>query len=179
MKRFLMAALVVAAATGLAATSQAATVSANVNVGVNVSPQCSVVAADINFQPWNGSSASTGSGNITVNCTSGTQYSIALNSGINVPAPKRTLTSASGSFTGTTEVTTPGAGQIPYTLTRPGGGEWGDQGFANTYAPGTVVTGTGNGTNQVHSITGQIDPMPTFSGNPGLYYDYVTVTVHH
>jgi spore coat protein U-like protein len=110
-----------------------------------------VIAADI-----------PGTTTISVQCTTGTAYEVALDAGIGVGA-----TVANRLMTG------PGAATVTYSLYQDAGHTtvWGD----TTGGGGNTVTGTGNGAQQDLTVYGLV-PAQTTPG-AGDYTDTITVEV--
>lgn len=140
----------------------AATDTALFNVTATVASVCqSLTAGNLDFGAYDtlSGSAVSGSSTISVTCSNGTSYSIALSTGSNSSgyAP-RTMKDGSNS--------------LNYNLYK-------DSSFTNVWGDGTsstqVVTGTGNG-NQVNTtVYGQIAGSQTAA--PGSYSDTITVTI--
>ena len=53
---------------------------------------------------------------------------------------------------------------------------WGDSGYGNTYTAGSALATTGTGADQVFTVYGQFQSLPSKAGN---YSDTITVTVHY
>ncbi len=53
---------------------------------------------------------------------------------------------------------------------------WGDSGYGNTFTAGNALASTGTGQNQVFTVYGQLQALPTQAGN---FSDTITVTVHY
>lgn len=123
---------------------QAATTTTTFNVSATISAACNVTATDLAFGAYNPASGTAldGSSTLSVACTSGTTYTLALDVG-----------SAGGSFTGRTMAS--GANTLAYNLFTSAARTtvWGD-GSGST----TTVSGTGSGvlTNNSHTVYGRI-----------------------
>ncbi len=101
---------------------------------------------------------SAGGSSFGLQCSDGTDYSIALSSGQNATGSQRRMVNA-GSF-------------VSYNLYQDAGRTqlWGDGG-----ATGTALSGTGNGSDQEVIVFGRVPPQPTPA--PGTYSDTVQVTI--
>ncbi len=114
----------------------------------------------------------TGSGNIsatstvTVTATADLPYHIVMNAGVHYANTWRNIEN-SGSI-------------VAYGIYKPGGGEWGDNDYDNTYPYGSSLAGTGDGTAQAYTATGYLHTNSTSVGAPAnaYYTDVVTVTVY-
>jgi spore coat protein U-like protein len=154
-----IAALLVSAGAG------AGTATGTFTVQATISAACLVSATTLNFGAYNPASGSalTGTSTISVNCTSGTPYTTALNVG-------------SGGGTFATRTLLSGSDTLNFNLYRDSSYSqiWGD-GSASTY----MVAGTGSGLLTANTITvyGQI---PISQDKPtGTYTSLITVTVSY
>lgn len=152
----------VAAAMFLATTGQtaaAATATANVGVSATVQATCSVSASPLAFGTYS-SAQLDGSTNLSVSCTNGTTYTIALDAG-----------TGAGATTTSRVLTGPSSATLGYTLYSNAGrtSVWGVTTGTDT------VGGSGNGSAQTISVYGRITSgqLPT----PGSYADTVTATL--
>lgn len=132
-----------------------------------VPKSCAVTATgDANLGPVAAASgAASGAASITVNCTTGTPYTIGL-------APSNGSTTGLGQLTGTGTNTDRPAYQL-----RAGsaaGPAWGNT--AAVGAAGNGVAGTGTGSAQVLTVFASV---PSTSFTPDQYRDTVTVTVNY
>jgi len=165
MKRLMFAAFFVllAAAVGFAATT-----SAQMGVSATLLPTVAVQTTNLDFGNWFiGDSPHNATATITVTASIGTVYNIALDAGAH--------------FAGGTRNVQNGVDVVPYTINDPTNTiQWGDNGFAGTYAAGFAVPGTGDGSAQLYTANGVLE---TNLANPasslGLYADLVTVTVNY
>lgn len=142
------------------------------DVSTNVVAACLVSATNIDFGTTDGTDVVNTTGTITVNCSSGASYNVALDAGLH---------SLNGGYRGVQNA----AGDIiVYSLWKDAGytDQWGDSDFANTYPLGSSVAGTGTGVAQQLTVEAVLDST---SGSPGnvftpdtIYSDTVTVTVH-
>lgn len=153
------------------------------NVTATVPSLCKVSATNLNFGPYNPSSgAVTGNSAVTVNCTKGTAFTVALNTGSSTGA---TFTNRNMTGTGAADPagdTAPSSALLNYQLyttatVGSGGTVWGD-GSTGT----STVSGTGNGMGTPQAIAetvyGQIpDSTANLAAVPGAYSDTVTATV--
>ena len=153
--------------TGLALTGIAygATTGGTLAVSTTISVACDVSTTAVAFGTDSGSTTVTANGSITVNCSNGATYNIALNKGLNkaVLGSSRRLISSSTDY-------------VSYALYEDSGllTQWGDSDFANTYANGGSKSGTGNGSDQVLTVYGK-----RFAGpSTGTFTDTVAVTIH-
>jgi spore coat protein U-like protein len=165
MKKILLILIFLVTLIGLSANSYAGTVTTTFDVNVNVVPACSVTATGINFPDYDGSSTVDANGDVTVTCSLGIPYNIALDAGLHVDGLGRRQMSD-------------GINTLIYALFKPTGQEvWGDSDFDNTYPGGTSFAVTGSGAPQGHQVLGSITPGSTVP--PGAYSDTITVTVHY
>jgi spore coat protein U-like protein len=130
---------------------------------VIIAASCTIVAADIDF----GTRASLATpvdttGGLSVTCTSGRPYTIALNAGSSVG---NTIAARKMSRNGV------GAGVVSYQLYRDSGPSnvWGDG------ASGVVYSGTGSGANQAIPVYANLPAQAAQA--PGTYIDTVRATV--
>ncbi len=155
-----VAVLAFAAAPTMAATNPA---TANFNVTLTVQKACTVGATDIAFGTHDFTEAGPLNANstITVKCTKGTAYTVALNKGTN--GASETARVMKGATTTDT---------VAYTIANnsSGGTNWGT-------TAGTVG-GTGNGANQTLTAYGQV-LTSALNVTPDSYSDVVTVSVSY
>ena len=149
----------------VSADAGAGTATGTFTVQATISSACLVSATTLNFGAYNPASASaaTGTSTISVNCTSGSPYTTALNVG-------------SGGGTFATRTLLSGSDTLNFNLYRDSAYTqvWGD-GSASTY----TVAGTGSGLLTANTITvyGQI---PISQDKPvGSYTSLITVTVSY
>jgi spore coat protein U-like protein len=134
-------------------------------VSAVVNPNCLVGAQALNFGGYDGTVAKTASSDITVRCSTGATYTVALSAGGGTFAQR--LLSGTGS------------NKLQYNLFTSAAAStiWGDG------SPGTgTVTGTGAGmaiaNAQTHTVFGQLPDNAFNQGAPsGNYNDTITVTV--
>jgi spore coat protein U-like protein len=130
---------------------------------VVVASTCTVAAADIDFGTRAGlATAVNANGGLSVTCSSGRPYTIALNAG---STAGNTIAARKMSLNGA------GPGVISYQLYRNSGSSnlWGDG------ATGVVYSGTGTGTSQAVPVYGNVPVQAT--PVPGTYLDTVRATV--
>ena len=152
-------------ASALSATAGAGTATGTFTVQATISSACLVSATTLNFGAYNpaSSSALTATSTVSVNCTSGSPYTTALNVG-----------SGGGSFVTRTMLN--GGSTLDFNLYRDAAYSqvWGD-GTASTF----TVAGTGSGLLTSNNITvyGQV---PISQDKPvGSYTSLITVTVSY
>ena len=125
-----------------------------------VSPQCVIVSTSpVGFLAGLLTSATTAVGAVTVQCTAGASYTVALDNGLNFSGTRRVANAAQTVF-------------VPYQLYQDSGFSlpWGASQGVNTKAQ------TGTGLNQSLSVYGMI-PAQATTPAPGSYSDTVVVTV--
>lgn len=152
-------------ASAVSATAGAGTATGTFTVQATISSACLVSATTLNFGAYNpaSSSALTATSTVSVNCTSGSPYTTALNVG-----------SGGGSFGTRTMLN--GGSTLDFNLYRDAAYSqvWGD-GTASTF----TVAGTGSGLLTSNNITvyGQV---PISQDKPvGSYTSLITVTVSY
>lgn len=160
MKRTLLASTMVLA-TSLApiAASQGASTSATLDVTAYVGAACSLSTSPVVFQVVDPFSDTWASGSVTVTCTSGTPYNIALDAGKYYDGAIRNMDDGLGDW-------------LAYDLISPDFGPWGDDGLTNFgFSVNAIATGSPDGF-AVDGIVfgGQFKP-------DGIYSDIINVTV--
>lgn len=162
--RILVALLALAANTAFAATT-----TANLSVTATVNATCSVVTTTVAFGVYNPASATPtdASGAVTVTCTSGTTYTIALDAGANPSTPGNATTRRMKANT---------ADFLPYTLYLDSGHAtiWGD-GTNGTSVNPTTGSFTGDGSAQGQTVYGRVAINQYVAA--GSYVDTVVATV--
>jgi len=155
--------LAVALFAGGVASAQAAEASTDFNVTITITATCditTVAATDVNFGSVASSAINTdNAGSLTVNCTPGTSYNIALNEGDN-------------GTTANDRAMTDGSVEVPYQLYRNAARGAGDI-WGSTIGTDTL-TGTGSGATQSYPVFGRV---PSANFPAGTYSDVVTATV--
>ena len=135
------------------------------NTKVLIGASCTISASNIDFGTTSSlASAIPSSGSLSVNCTSGAAYTIAMNAGTSAG---NTVAARKMSIGGT------GAGVIGYQLYQsnsPLGTPWGD-GTSGTF----TELGTGTGSTQTIPVYAQIPVQATPA--TGSYFDTVTATI--
>lgn len=163
MKRMLLAIGIMAVGVAIEASAQAATTTTTLNVSASVSTSCVVATTPISFGTYSGAQVNA-SGDVTVTCTNGTAYQVALDAGQNyVGSYDRRMSNGAGAF-------------LNYNITSAGSGWWGDIGYGDTFPYAYPVPGTGTGSAQVLTVNAALQAGQ--SGVPaGAYSDVVNVTV--
>lgn len=152
-----------------AVTAQAATATGSLTVQMTISVSCTISAATLNFGNLPGTSviagATNASVNVSVTCTNGSPYSIAMNNGANASGSQRRMTN------GTTF--------ISYNL-------YTDAARTSAWTTATSSTtctstnscylGTGNGSAQSIPVYGQV-PAVGSAPTASTYTDTVTMTI--
>ena len=141
----------------------AATATTNFTVNANVLAACSVEATDLDFGDYTASSVSVddATSTVTVTCTDGEDYTVALDAG------------AGSSATVAARAMTSGSDELPYGLYTSAAYDtvWGD-GTAST----STIAATGNGLQQPHTVYGRIQTGQYVPA--GAYVDTILVTVN-
>lgn len=164
MKKILLAILVLVVGVAFTANSYATTSTSTLDVSLNAVVSCSVSTSPVIFDGYDGSVDVIGFGDVTVNCPLDVRYEIALDAGANFDGDYRNMSD--------------GANTIWYGLGDPTGTyEWGDAEYAATYPFGSVVSDTGNGSAQPHTVIGGVAAGQAVSTDP--YFDVVNVTVYY
>jgi spore coat protein U-like protein len=152
-KRILVTALAAGLASGAA---WAETKSSNFQVGVDVAATCSITAADMTFsQITTGTtSVSDSQSELTVNCSSGAPYSVALSNGNNFSGGRRL---------------SDGTSFINYDLYK-------DNSRSSAWSTASTLSAMGTGSNQTHTVYGRILAGQSVP-NMGSYADTIVATV--
>ncbi len=149
------------------ATTYAGTVTGQLQVSATVVTACTVSTTAVNFGNVTGvSDYVNATADVTVNCSNGLSYHIALDAGTHYPGGYYRNVAGSGY-------------QADYEILKPSENVyWGDAEYARTYLWGSVIADTGNGSDQAHTARAYLHP---FSGIPAgtVLTDTVTVTVHY
>jgi spore coat protein U-like protein len=163
MRKLMTSAVVAAALAG--SIAQAATTTTTFSVTANVQPTCSVTASPLAFGNYNpGAGAVTGTSAVSVRCTNGTAYTVALNGGSTVGGTIAQRQMANG------------ANRLNYNLFTSNAHTtiWGDGTTGSTQAG----TGAGVATANAHTVFGQLpDSAVNQASVTGAFSDTVTVTV--
>jgi spore coat protein U-like protein len=149
----------------LTGTAQAATKSSTFQVTATVSKNCVMSAAALNLGTFDGTNDLTASSNITVNCTSGTLFTVDLDKGSSASYAMRTLKN--------------GTDVLNYNLytTNTYSTVWGDTTGGTGRASGT---GAGMGAPQAQTLTvyGRLQAVDnTGAIAAGTYNDTITATI--
>ncbi len=165
MKRLLMLS-VLSLGLAFAGAAQAGVATGTLNVSMNMLADCTVTTTPVNF-----GNVARGTyhanGDVTVNCSSGLPYSIALDSGQNYVGYAREMINDGGTM------------YVPYWLYKDSGytTEWADIDHAGTYPMGTSLADTGTGADQPHPVYGEVSIYGSeLNGN---YADVVNVSVYY
>jgi spore coat protein U-like protein len=146
----------------LSGGAQAATTGTSFEVTANVIAACTVGATDMTFPDFDGSADLTATSTISVTCTNGHDYHVALDQG---DAPGSTVANRTLSN---------GTDSLAYNLYSDSGHTniWGDTG-----ADDVDGTGAGLTTAVPHTVYGQMLAAPNQNATTGLYSSTITVTV--
>jgi spore coat protein U-like protein len=141
------------------AASNAATATAQFSVTATINASCTINASGLSFGPFVGS-LTFGTGQVTVNCSNTTPYSVGLDAGL-----------ASGATVTTRKMQGPGGALLAYGLFQNPAHttNWGNTPTVDT------VDGIGNGQNQNLSVYGDIPLSQNVA--PGSYQDTITATI--
>lgn len=155
---------------GFGAVAGAATSAANLQVTANVVTPCTVSTSGVNFgnvASEQGGAYATGS--ITVNCPFETAYQIAFDQGVHY---------SSGTQLRNVENVDQNM-SLWYVLYKDSNHslQWGDNDHANTYSGGSSLADTGTGSDQTHTVYGELAGF--MGGVPGQLSDTVTATVYY
>ena len=134
----------------------AASGTASFDVSVQVLASCSISASNMSFASiTTGTTTNTdATSTLTVNCSSGTPFTIALGNGNNYSGGRRM---------------TNGTTNINYYL-------YSDSGRSSQWSGATVVSGTGSGSDQNFTVYGRIPSEQNIS-NTGIYADTIIATI--
>jgi len=136
-------------------SAMAATTGTSFTVSATVVASCSVSATNLAFGSYTGSSNLDQTSTVSVTCTNGTDYSVALNDGANASGSTRRMLSG-------------GSNYLSYEM-------YSDAGRSTVWNAATPVTGTGSGVAQSLTVYGRV---PSGQNVPaGSYSDTVQVTV--
>lgn len=156
MKKLHLTAAVISTSVFAFGTAYAFTATADLTVGATITATCIASTTAVDFGSVASGSGATATGAVGVNCTSGTNYTVALGAGANDDTVTRRITD--------------GTNFLSYTLSdNATAALWGD---ASTF--GATVSGTGTGAAQSYVV----DAALTGAAVPaGAYSDTVLVTV--
>lgn len=141
-------------------SAHAATNSTTFQVSAQVQATCDISASALNFGTYTGAATSNNS-TLTVQCTNSTEYTVALDKGVN------------GAAVGTREMKDSSSGDtLNYQL-------YTDNTYTTVWGDGTsssgTQSGTGDGSNQTLTVYGKL-PAGQFK-TPGTYSDTITATI--
>jgi spore coat protein U-like protein len=161
MKKLIISLFIMILGVSLSGAAYGGLKAANLDVTANFVAACTVSTTAVDFGNVDGTNTD-GTGIITVNCPSGTQYSIFLDSGGGTSRYLRTSTAAT-----------------PYELYKDSNHTdiWGDTGLGNTYTQGTSLTDNGDGTDKPHTVYGKL--LYTSLPPLGTYSDVIQVSVSY
>ncbi|NBV88470.1 MAG: SCPU domain-containing protein [Betaproteobacteria bacterium] len=127
-------------------------------VGMSVSASCSLSASNLSFSnmPTGTTAGSDAATDITVTCSQGTPYQVSLSQGQNFSGMRRMLN---------------GTSFINYEL-------YSDPGRTNVWSTSQVVSFTGNGASQSHTVFGRV-PAGQSVPNTGAYADTIVATISY
>ncbi|HAX92938.1 MAG TPA: hypothetical protein DCY25_03140 [Bacteroidales bacterium] len=171
MKRLIVAMFALAVGVFIFSAAFAEMKTTTFQVSANVIPSCTVSTARVNFgDSISGTANVSATGNVIVNCSSGTTYEIGLNEGLNYASPYRHVSDGSGN-------------SISYLLNKwlfPFPEEWGNSCTTNSYPSGSCYSGnTATGSDQSYTVFGLLR-LSAHPGSPaGTYSDTVTVEVQY
>lgn len=150
--------LITASLTAASAGSYAASATSSFDVGIQVLATCSISATNMTFGSITTGTTSNNDATsaLTVNCSNGTTYTIALDNGNNYFSGRRL--SGNGNH-------------INYQL-------YSDSGRSTQWNSTITKTGVGSGGDQSHTIFGRI-PSGQAVAQTGSYADIVTATVSY
>jgi spore coat protein U-like protein len=169
MKKLIFCLFILAVNVYYAGISYAGTKTSTLDLSVTVIDACTIIStAPVSFPDYDGSTAVTALGDVTVNCSPEVLYDIAFDAGLNYDPTEsfRKLADDSGNV-------------LNYTLEEPGTGSvLGDNGGCGegTFT-GTSLNDTGSGTDQPHDVQGIISAGQQAPAGPSTYNDTVGVTV--
>ena len=148
-----------------AGTAGAATKTTTLGVSAVVNPNCLVTAQNLAFGGYDGTAAKTGTADISVRCSTGATYAVALSAGGGTFAQR--LLSGNGT------------NKLQYNLFTSAAATtiWGD-GSPNTGTMSGIGAGMAAGSAQTHTVYGELPDNAFNQGAPsGNYSDSITVTV--
>jgi spore coat protein U-like protein len=164
MRKQIVAPIAAGVLLALAGAAQAATKTASFTVSASVGKNCTISAANLALGEFVGDNNLTAQSDITVRCTNGTAYSIALDDGV------------TGSYAGRRMVG-PGGNFLVYNLYTDGtyGAVWGDD-------TGTTDVVGGSGTGMANALTetvyGRLLAVDnTAAVEAGAYSDTIVATI--
>lgn len=151
-------------------SAAAATRTTTFGVSAVVNPNCLVSATALNFGGYDGTAAKTGTSNISVRCSTGTIFSVALSAGNPGGTFAQRLLSGNGSNKLQYNL---------YTTASTTGPIWGDGTNSTATMPG-LGAGMSAGSAQPFTVYGELPDNAFNQGAPsGDYSDTITVTVNY
>ncbi len=165
MKR-LLSFVLIAVIVAFSGIAYGATTTSTLNVTTTLVPGCAVSTTAVDFGSHDNSSTASANGDVTVSCSNGVGYNIALDGGVNynVNGNLRRV------FSGTDYIDYFLYKDSTYTTA------WGDSDYDNTFLVGSSLADTGSGSTQSHTVYGRLQSGSIPSGT---YTDVVTVTVYY
>lgn len=158
--------IAVAAVLAFAGSANALTTTTSMPTQATVTATCSLSAPNITFSGYVGTAQVTSVNSLTVQCNTGTVYTITMNNGLYYGGRWRSLSKGSGAA-------------LSYAIYTPGGGaEWGDVGYGGTYPYGGNVSAAATGVAETHTFTSYLFAVGYYAA-AGYYNDTVTVTVNY
>ena len=164
MKKYLVAPVITGILLAVAGAAQAESKNASFTVSATVAKACTIDANNMNMGTWSGTGNLDGTTTVTVKCTNGTSYNVALDNGTN------------GTSTADRKLGD-GAERLSYNLFRDSGRT---QVWGSTIGTDTVPgSGTGMATANARSIDvfARIAQADLLAAKPGTYTDSVTATI--
>lgn len=139
--------------------AQASTATGTLNVTLTITSVCSVTASNMAFSsmPTGTTTSANATSTITVNCSNGAAYTVALDNGQNVSSSQRRMRLGATS------------NYINYNI-------YSDSGYSVPWA--TLTGQTGSGSNQTITAYGNV-PSAQAIATSGAYADQVTVTISY
>lgn len=164
MKKYLVAPVAAGIMLAVAGAAQADSKNASFTVSATVAKACTIDANNMNMGTWSGTGNLDGATTVTVKCTNGTSYNVALDNGAN------------GTSTADRKLGD-GAERLSYNLFRDSGRT---QVWGSTVGTDTVPgSGTGMATANERNIDvyARIAQADLLAAKPGTYTDSVTATI--
>jgi spore coat protein U-like protein len=164
MHRNIVAPIAAGIVLALSSTAHADSKNASFTVSATVAKTCAISAGNLDMDVWSGVNDLTGTSNVSVKCSTGTGYSVALSTG------------ASSSFADRKLVN--GTDLLSYNLYRDSGRSevWGD-GSNSTYVVGGTGTGMADAQNRAIPVYAKILEADLLAAKPGTYSNTITATV--
>jgi len=149
--------------------AQAGTATANLSVSIVITASCTINAATLTFPATAGTNliatAVSASSTVSVTCTNGSPYSIAMDNGANASGNQRRMISGSNFLNYGLFVDS--AHTFPWSTAT---------GNSSCTTSGDCFLGTGSGLAQSVNIYGLV-PITAVAPSPGTYSDTVTMTI--